>query len=314
MKVQNPSPHLTRRSLLRSASALGAASVLGLPALTPHAEAETRLGSTVRDRFWLWSHVAGAYSGQYGLVGPSRITPVEAAHFLGIPNAFMIEYNGEPKPQDLEQFGVPFRSLKQVAWSVVDPGPVGTPPGEREAVLDFAFKSPEVTGAVMDDFFVHRKYWKPGQEAALSKDELRNLRTQLKRGDKRLDLWAVLYAWQVNTPAFEIMAPYLQFCDVIQIWPWYYGKEIDEMEKTFARVDQLVPGKRKALGSFMWDFGNKKPLATSVVRQQNELGLRWLHSGKIEAMIFGASWICDRKLEAVEFTRDWIREVGDRKV
>lgn len=305
---------LTRRSVFQSASILGAASIIGAPLLPTMLQGETRLGSTVRDRFWLWSHVAGAYSNQYNLVGGSLITPVEAAHYLTIPNVFMVEYNGEPKPEALEQFSVPFRSLQQVAWSIVAPGADGTPADVREKIFDFAFNTPEITGLVMDDFFVHRKKFAPGQVAALSIDELKDVRKSLKRGNKRLDLWAVLYAHQVNSPAFAAMAPYLQLCDVIQIWPWYYGDEISNMEKTFAKVDELVPGKKKALGSFMWNFGKKEPLSLSVVEEQYELGLKWLRSGKIESLIFGASWLCDRKIEAVGFTRDWIRKVGSQKL
>jgi hypothetical protein len=79
-------------------------------------------------------------------------------------------------------------------------------------------------------------------------------------------------------------------------------------------VDELVPGKKKALGSFMWNFGKKEPLPLSVVEEQYELGLKWLRSGKIESLIFGASWLCDRKIEAVGFTRDWIRKVGSQKL
>ena len=30
-----------------------------------------------RDRLWLWGHVAGSHNGQYGLPGPSRVTPAE---------------------------------------------------------------------------------------------------------------------------------------------------------------------------------------------------------------------------------------------
>jgi len=43
-----------------------------------------------------------------------------------------------------------------------------------------------------------------------------------------------------------------------------------------------------------------------AMARQCELGLRWLHEGRIEGMIFLASCICDLKLETVEWARNWI--------
>ena len=50
------------------------------------------------------------------------------------------------------------------------------------------------------------------------------------------------------------------------------------------------------------------------MKNQCELGLHWLHTGRIEGIIFLANCVCDLELEAVEWTRDWIRKVGDDKL
>lgn len=313
MTVKEAIRPLTRRKLLQSASALGMASILSGAAAVPELQAESRKGDTVQDRFWLWSHAGGAYNGEYGLKVASRITPVEAAHYLGTPNVFMVQMNGIPTVESLNRYVLPFMSLREVAWSIVDPG--FTPPSdERPAVIDLAFKTPVITGVVMDDFFVHRPGWTEGQVADVSLEELKNIKKKLKRGTKRLDLWAVLYTWQVSSDRFPLMVPYLEECDVIQIWPWRYGDEVAKMPETFAKVDKMVPGKRKALGTFMWNFGRHEPLPISVMEQQCELGLKWLRSGKIEGMVFGTSEICDRGLETVDWTRQWIRRVGTEKL
>jgi len=281
----------------------------------PQLHATVIPGNTVDSRFWLWSHIAGAYSGQFGLPGPTQITPVEAAFYMGIPNVFMVEYeNGKPSPAEWKQYSVPFQSLKQVSWSIVPPGKdEKSTPAEREAVLNFAFSNPQITSVVMDDFFVRRSTWTRNQIAPLSVTELVELKHKLQRNGKRLDLWVVLYAHQVTDPSFANMAPYLQHCDIIQPWPWY-GKEIQNLEDILAKTERLVPGKRKALGCFMWDFGGSKPLPVSAMQQQCEFGLKCLQSGRIEEMIFGASWLCDRDLETVEWTRRWIRKVGNQKL
>ena len=38
---------------------------------------------TVQDKLWLWGHDAGAHNEGWGLPQPSRITPTEAAFYLG---------------------------------------------------------------------------------------------------------------------------------------------------------------------------------------------------------------------------------------
>lgn len=298
---------LTRRNILEVALLLGGAQLNTRGAL-----AKTPSGSTVRDCFWLWSHVAGSYNGQYNLPGISRITPVEAAFYLSIPNVFMVELNGRPPVNSLEQFAVPFQSLEQVAWSIVDPQNT-TPTSERRAVLDFAFKTPNVTGVVMDDFFVHRKSWKDDQIADLSIEQLHQVRKALQRSGKRLDLWVVLYEWQIDGPTFPSLVPYLELCDVVQVWIWN-GKDIPNIISTLDKFEKLLPNKRKVLGCFMWDFGGKKPQPVALMRQQCETGLRCLKEGRIDGIVFAASWLCDRGLEAVSWTRDWIHEVGTQRL
>ncbi|HWB97463.1 MAG TPA: hypothetical protein VG672_12190 [Bryobacteraceae bacterium] len=291
---------LTRRDLFKTAPLL--ASPLGPSALSAAS------GKTVRDRFWLWSHVAGSYNGQYNLPKQSRITPAEAAFYLSIPNVFMIQLHGQPDIQSLEQYAVPFQSLEQVAWSIVDPQET-TPEAERRAVLDFAFKTPNITGVVMDDFFVKRKTWKPGQVADLSLDELRSVRQSLQRGGKRLDLWVVLYEHQIAEDSFPTLVPHLELCDVVQVWIWH-GKNVPEIGGTLDRMDKLLPKKRRVLGCFMWDFGAKKPMPIAAMEQQCETGLKLLRQGRIEGIIFCGSWLCDRGLETVDWTRRWIHKVG----
>jgi hypothetical protein len=62
----------------------------------PSAAASNAVSKTVRDRLWAWAHDAGVYNGAWGLPGNSRVTPVEGAHYLGVPNIIMIRYEGKP--------------------------------------------------------------------------------------------------------------------------------------------------------------------------------------------------------------------------
>ena len=294
-----PASILTRRSLLKSSVLLASAH---WPTVSPIELCAARPPITVHDRLWLWSHVADSYSGKYNLPGRSRITPTEAAHYMGIPNVFMIQRDGLPQPP-FDQYAVPFESLRELVWSVVSAGGEVSSE-EQEAVLDLAFSNPKISGVVMDDFFVPK-----GKPGAMHLDQLRTLRTRLRNTRKELDLWVVLYERELER---DITA-YLDLCDIIQLWTWY-GKNLQDLAKNFETAQRLAPGKRMALGLYWWDFGDKKPLPLSAMEQQCELGLEWLRAGRIEAMIFCGSWLCDRGLEPVAWTREWIQRVGSEKL
>jgi hypothetical protein len=291
---------LSRRHLLAIGSGSAA---LGLGNQTLFAQPHK--GITVRDRLWLWGHPAGAHDKGWGLSEPSRITPVEAAYYMSIPNVVMVRYLGKPE-MPFDQYAIPFRPLKQVVWSVVGAGGE-TQSEERRAVLDLARKNHNFTGVQMDDFFFSEP--KNGKIAALSTDELRVLRKELKSGPKPLDLWVTLYTYQLDQP----IGDYLKFCDAVTLWTWK-AKDLDKLPANFEKARKLVPNSRVILGCYMWDYGTHKPMPIEAMRRQAEQGLRWLQDGSIQGIIFLASCICDLNLEAVEWTRNWIHKVGDQKL
>ena len=47
--------------------------------------------TSIRNRLWIWGHPAGAHNGSWNLGHESRITPFEAAHYMGIPSILMIK-------------------------------------------------------------------------------------------------------------------------------------------------------------------------------------------------------------------------------
>ena len=130
--MNNTTPGLSRRRVLQSAGA-GGLMLAGCATTDPPLISS----ASFRDHFWLWCHAAGSHNRDWGLPKPSRITPVEAAHYMGIPNTIMVRYEGDPEPP-FDRYAVPFRSLREVVWSVV--GAAGaTDDGEREDVLNVLF-------------------------------------------------------------------------------------------------------------------------------------------------------------------------------
>jgi hypothetical protein len=260
--------------------------------------------STVRDKLWLWGHDAGAHNQGWGLPRPSRITPTEAAFYLGIPNLIMVRYQGRP-PLPFDQYALPFRALKRVVWSAVGAGGE-TDERERAHVLDLAARHPNITGVMLDDFFGSEQSSQGNDPAALPADQLRELRGQLTVGGRRLRLWAVLYEHQLERP----LAPYLELLDLVSFWTWD-GEKLQGLESSLERLERVAPGCGRVLGCYLWDYGRKGPMPLDRMRHQCELGLRWLRQGRIEGMIFLASCVCDLELDAVEWTRGWVAQVGD---
>ncbi|MBM3264340.1 MAG: hypothetical protein FJY97_13065 [candidate division Zixibacteria bacterium] len=257
----------------------------------------------VRDRLWIWGHEAGSHDRSWNTPAPSRMTPAEGAFYLGTPNLIMVRYDDKPEPPYV-QYAWSFRPLKQFVWSIVGAAGV-TSEDEIEQTLLLAKTFPNMTGVMMDDFFRAE----PDAGGALTPERLAEIRKRLVVGDKRLDLWVVLYQYQLDFPIRD----HLDQWDVITYWTWQ-APDLWRLEQDFARLEELTPGKRKILGCYMWDYGNSRPIGTGVMRHQCELALHWLKGGRIEGIIFLASCICDLDIEAVEWTRDWIAKVGDRPI
>ena len=264
----------------------------------------------IRDKLWLWGHEAGSHDGAAGYEGTSRITPAEAAYYLDLPNLIMVRYrdrSGTPQPQPpYDQYALALRPLRRVVWSFVNEGGV-TEDDEVAHVLELAGKFRNVTGAMMDDFFIDRD---PQRRLAVhTPGQLRDIRERLTVAGRRLDLWAVLYTHQLGRP----LRDHLAACDVVSLWTWH-GRDLQHLERNLGRAEALHPGARLVLGCYLWDYGDKRPLPVESMERQCRAGLRWLQEGRIEGMIFLASCICDLGLESVEWTRRWIAEVGHREL
>ena len=149
---------LSRRQAVQRLGGAGAAMFVGLqtpasaeepaPAGPPKRPTD---GATVRDRLWVWAHAVGSYDNAWGLPGNSRVTPLEGAQYLGVPNLIMIRYGGKPAPP-FEAYAAAFKPLKRVFWSVTGAGGA-TSQEEREHVFRLAAKMPNIVGVFMGDFF-----------------------------------------------------------------------------------------------------------------------------------------------------------------
>lgn len=261
----------------------------------------------VKDKLWLWGHEAGSHNNQYGIEGSSRITPAEAAFYLGISNLIMVRYANKPVPP-FDQYAVALSPLKRIVWSIVGDG--SSSGNDVIEVRNLALHFPNIGGAIMDDFFERRVTENGGKELApYTPKQLADIQSQLIISHRKLDLWVVLYSHQLNLP----LADHLKECDVTTFWTWR-AQEIEKLEQNFKRLEEISPSGRKVLGCYMYDYGERKPMPVYLMEKQCQIGLQWLYEGRIEGIIFLASCICDLRLEAVEWTRQWIRMAGEKNL
>lgn len=255
----------------------------------------------VRDRLWLWGHETGSHNSSWNLPGASRMTPLEGAVYMGIPNLIMVGYSRQPAPP-FHQYALPLRCLDRVVWSIV--GASGdTAAAERQEVVELARRQPNIAGVMMDDFF--RPPAADGGVAVLTTEDLGGVRQQLDSVGRPLDLWVVLYDHQLDLP----VADHLACCDVVSLWTWE-ARHLGDLEANLDRAEALSPTSRRVLGCYLWDYGCGRPMPLDAMEHQCQLGLAWLRQGRIGGLIFLASCICDLDLPAVEWTRQWIARVG----
>ena len=258
----------------------------------------------IRDRFWVWAHIEGAYNGEWGLGSTtSRITPYEGAAYMGVGNLIFIRYSDKPEPP-FNQYATPLGLLDRLEWSITGAGGA-TSEHERESVYDLAAAMPNISGFMMDDFFTEVGAAKP---AALTVDDLVRVRERIQDiNGRQLSLSVVLYDYNIT----DRVVPYLELCDSVSFYTWK-AENLKNLESNMDSLERLVPGHKIRLGCYMWDFGGTMgPMPVSGMKHQCELGRAWLDEGRITDMIFLGTNICDLGLETVEWTRNWIAEVGD---
>jgi len=254
----------------------------------------------VRDRLWIWTHVAGAHNA-CGLPRPSRMTPAEGALYLGVPNLFMVTCKLGPT-MPFDPYAVCFKPFKRVIWSIVGAsGRVNE--SDNEHVFELARRFPNIAGFIMDDFF------RDDASGCLSVEQLKKVRDRLVIAGRKRDLYVVWYDHQLKLPVDD----YLTMCDKITFWTWE-AKNLKNVEQNFERLEKRAPRHGKLLGCYMWDYPHGKPMPLASMKKQCALGLRWLREKRIEGMIFLASNICDLELETVEWTRQWIADVGSERI
>jgi len=244
------------------------------------------------EHLWLWCHPIGSYNNRWNIPGESSLTPVEAVAYMGIKNAIMVIFGDDPKPP-FKDYAKQFSGMDKVVWSII--GDAGSKRNNTESDLKHVIelKQPllHLQGGIMDDFFGN------------GRDDLATIREFADHLHAAgLELWIVLYGHQLEIPHLK---DYLDVCDVINLWTWR-AKELVLLEERLTRVHELATDKRIALGCYMWDFGDGKPISIADMELQCALALKKWNEGVISDIVILGSPLVGMDVETVEWTRTWI--------
>lgn len=256
--------------------------------------------ATFRDRLWMWGHPVNAHGPdtQWKLPRESRMTPVEAAVYMGTPNMHMIWIWRKEAPEPLpswKQFALPLRAMKEVVWSIAHGHGLSFP----DHIFPLVADEPNVTGLILDDFFTPRPDGK--HYAALDLAGLDELKKRMVLPRRKLDLWGVVYEQDLGKPIKHD----LERMDVLGYFMWN-SPSVPKIEEHVTALEKLAPGKPIVLGLYLWDYALRKPMPMDLVKFQSDVALKLLKAGRIRGISFVASCICDLEIEAVEWTREWI--------
>ena len=300
MRVTPMLSKINRRQALKLTAAAAAGLAMPKPAFPQGCMAKE---GTVRDRLWLFACATNS-NYQY-LNRRSLMSPAEGAYYLSIPNLLIIQSDEGQTPRfepPFEQYAIGLRPLKRVAWSIVGSGGQ-TSPDERKEVLDLAKSIPNWVGVYMDDFFFRHN--KQGKQAALTLEELGDIRQQLKNSGKKLDIIATFYTSLLDLPVRD----YLELIDVIAYWT-SNPADLENLSTNLDKLNKLAPLRRVLLGCYFFDYNQRSPLTVANMKLQCETGLRWLQQGRIEGIVFLGNTTEDMGFECVEWAREWIQKVG----
>ena len=246
----------------------------------------------------------------YNLPGENLMDSREGCDFLGIGRCCRVTmWTGPFPPFDEEAEKI--KDLEEVVWSAIGAGGVtqhNDDKSDLDEVLRMAERYPNVTGAVLDDFFSSVEF-AAERPARHSVESIRSMRDRLHGfGKRRLDLWVVWYSYQLDYSVQE----YLDLTDVITLWVWR-GSELTALDEHIGKVLERTPTKRHLAGCYLWNYGEQRPLSVDDMRSQCETYHDWIRRGWIEGVVFCSNCILDIGLDTVEWTRGWIEDVGDEE-
>ena len=251
------------------------------------------------DTLWNWAHLEGSHT-KY-MSGDYSISPEAFAKEFGVPNAFIVSFNGNIVPP-FDNMAKRFSCLREIKWAVL--GDVSTPMPEDELghtkdILDIQPIADNLSGGILDDFFI------PERMERYTPEVLKKIRKALN--DQGLDFWCVLYSNQLDMD----LKDFLDCFDGVSLWVWE-SETIPKLPEFFAKLKQIAPGKRYMLGVYLWEFNVKKPMDPDLFEQHISHCFRLTEEKEIEGTIFCSNTVGTDDFATTRILKEYVAKYGDK--
>ena len=258
----------------------------------------------LRDKCWIWGHPENCFLGHYNHHIECRMTPMEGALYMGARNMFMVP-NANKTEVNVRQYNYSFTTLDHVGWLV------NSHPEVYRPIIEEARDFPNIDCMVFDDFFRIKNTQDP-----VTEEEMFAIHDELHSNSVRpMDMWMVLYTEDFDEPKHpdEDIDPYIGPFDGIILWTW---KESDLVlfERKYAWFHAHTEGKKRLLGLYVYNFGEKKQADPDKVLWQLERYSELVKRGEVDGIVFHTNAMADCDYPAFRVVHDWMLEHGDDEV
>lgn len=258
----------------------------------------------LRDKLWLWGHPEGVYNYMWGNDRVSRMTPMEACLYLGLPNTFMVPVGIK---LDRRQYNKSFTTLREVGWECYD---AANKPEMIEPLIKEAGDFPNIGRVVFDDFQRNDKY------KEINIDNLWAIHERLHNNEVRpLDMWMVLYTHEfgLDPEKDEDFKRYIEPFDGIIMWTWE-EKDVPLIPEKFEIFKKLTPNNRRMFGCYLYNFGENKQATGAAVKWQLDWYREKLLAGEAEGIVLHTNTMADLDYEAYDAALEWLAEHADDEI
>jgi hypothetical protein len=266
----------------------------------------------LRDKFWLWGHPEGRYNLNaegFGCPDVSRMTPMEACLYLGVPNTFMVPVGVDVNRR---QYNKSFKTLKKVGWECFD---AYKEPEHIDKIIAEAKEFPNISCVVVDDFK------SPDENGELRYKKfplsmLQEMNKKLHNNDvRRLDSWMVLYTsdFGINEDEDREFQPYMDEYDGVILWTWNES-EVPLIPEKFELFKKYTPKTRRMVGCYLYNFGEQKQATGVAVKWQLDYYRELLLKKEIEGVVLHTNTMADLDYEAYDVAVSWMDEHGDEVI
>lgn len=248
----------------------------------------SRMARLDDSNLWLWGGPTPSWGGSM-----AKDTLVRWAKYFDIRNGVYVY--GPTNDEMLALHGGFERLLCQVNSNCRTAGAQeGTNAENAEALSKLSLKYPNIKGAMLDDVAA-------GYGRLVLPDDFEAVNKALKKHNKALKMYGVMYAHELNKLDFSEVAPYF---DVFNLWFWY-KEEILEYDEKIRQYMKLFPGKPILQGIFLHDYGTSDAGAPpELLIYQLDRAREYMAKGIVEGVVL----LGDREIKKWPATAAAIKE------